>query len=52
MKTYQHTQPAIIIRAMTMMILIFAIVSIFVHQVLISVVVIAIITWFFRVADR
>ena len=30
------------------MILIFAIASIFVHQVLISVVVIAIITWFFR----
>ena len=49
MKTYQHTQPAItIIRAMTGMILIFAIASIFVHQVLISVIVIAIITWLFR----
>jgi hypothetical protein len=49
MKTYQHTQPAItIIRAMTVMILIFAIVSIFVHQVLISIIVIAIITWLFR----
>ena len=49
MKTYQHTQPAItIIRAMMLMILIFAIVSIFVHQMLISMIVIGIITWLFR----
>jgi len=49
MKTYQHTQPATtIIRAMVGMMLIFAIASIFVHQVLISIIVIAIVTWIFR----
>jgi hypothetical protein len=49
MKMYQHTQPATtIIRAMLGMIVIFAIASIFVHQVIISIIIIAIITWLFR----
>jgi hypothetical protein len=49
MKTYQHTQPAItIVRSMIVMILLFAIGAIFIHQLIIAVIVISIVTWIFR----
>ena len=49
MKTYQHTQPATtIINCMLVMILIFAIGTVFLHQLIIATILIPIVTWLFR----
>jgi hypothetical protein len=49
MKTYQHTQPAVtILRVIAVMILIFAIGSVFVHQLIAGIVILAITAWLFR----
>ena len=49
MKTYQHTQPAVtILRVIAVMILIFAIGSVFVHQLIAGIVILAITAGLFR----
>jgi len=49
MKTYQHTQPGTtIINGMLVMILIFAIGTVFLHQLIIATILIPIVTWLFR----
>ena len=49
MKTYQHTQPGTtIVNSMIVMILIFAIASAFLHQLIVATLIIAVVTWIFR----
>lgn len=49
MNTYQHTQPATtIIRSMIVMTVAFAIGTIFVHQLILATILIAVTTWIFR----